>query len=136
MEYNESFKTDAVILNVYIYYNIALATLIPCVAPYQQNFRKNSKLFCCCSQCLLITPPFISRRELTLRAECSGCKRQLIRNLQVASVPADPSTLQLLMSIPLPTREDLLCDCSRNCLMITELQLGDPVEEEQISRTH
>jgi len=53
MEYNESFKTDAVILNVYIYYNIALATLIPCVAPYQQNFRKNSKLFCCCSQCLL-----------------------------------------------------------------------------------
>jgi len=53
MEYTESFKIDAVILNGYIYYNIFLATLIPHVALVQQNFRRNFRIFYCCSQCLL-----------------------------------------------------------------------------------
>jgi hypothetical protein len=49
----QSFKTNAVILNGNVYYNIALATLIPHVALVQQNFRKSFEIFCCCSRCLL-----------------------------------------------------------------------------------
>jgi hypothetical protein len=45
MEYTELFKTDAVIINGCIYYNITLATLIPRVALVQQNFRKSFKNF-------------------------------------------------------------------------------------------